>query len=668
MSSDSYLFIVRLPALIPRRLGESKDESKSDVDVSVSRSSTSSRRGDETNAIIVWREGKGARPVNETEIRKLLKRKGFGKRVLIIPTDPPLETAAATSKAHCLHLTFESPSQAKDAAEFLRTKGLVPKLNAQHEFESIRRGLVRYVQDKLGIQTVFVTSNESDNSFALQFVVDGGADKTEEVTQHLTGHGIGHAFGSMTVVSLAKHVESETIPACISAEKLSEVTKELRAKHVEDEELFEEEEEDESVVLDINVLHAEIANQIRQGAELSLDFILLVTIASILAGIALAANNTVVVVASMLVSPLMGPILASVFGFVVRDWEMVFYALLTELYALLICIASGFIVGLAFSPWGDTLEWPNEEMKSRGTINGLLIGLGIAIPSGVGVALGVLGSNQTGLVGVAISASLLPPAVNCGLMWAYGAVGSYLVNPTTHGRFKPSIDSAEFLRLGGISFSLTLLNIGCILIFAYITFKLKIHLTYPGKPVLYDLLKDVIDDGNQDEDEEGTGGGGDIEMETKGSRKTEDDFTSSKRSKKYLRSIKKIKRHVEQGTVTANMFLDPKLATASRDVRSKVRGRTIRRATKDVTQNLANLNKLLAARGVFNATASQAQTPRGTLRSPRNTLRRRRMSQNQRRSLRSLFSSKRSQPKGSRLDALHEKKSRADASDAKKDS
>jgi len=36
----------------------------------------------------------------------------------------------------------------------------------------------------------------------------------------------------------------------------------------------------------------------------------------------------------------------------------------------------------------------------------------IAVPSGAGVALSILGGNTGSLVGVAISASLLPPAVN----------------------------------------------------------------------------------------------------------------------------------------------------------------------------------------------------------------------------------------------------------------
>jgi uncharacterized membrane protein len=48
----------------------------------------------------------------------------------------------------------------------------------------------------------------------------------------------------------------------------------------------------------------------------------------------------------------------------------------------------------------------------RGATRSLWVGVLIALPSGAGVALSVLGGNAGSLVGVAISASLLPPAVN----------------------------------------------------------------------------------------------------------------------------------------------------------------------------------------------------------------------------------------------------------------
>jgi uncharacterized membrane protein len=42
----------------------------------------------------------------------------------------------------------------------------------------------------------------------------------------------------------------------------------------------------------------------------------------------------------------------------------------------------------------------------------VLVGILIALPSGAAVAIAILGENTGSLVGVAISASLLPPAVN----------------------------------------------------------------------------------------------------------------------------------------------------------------------------------------------------------------------------------------------------------------
>ena len=57
-------------------------------------------------------------------------------------------------------------------------------------------------------------------------------------------------------------------------------------------------------------------------------------------------------------------------------------------------------------------------MEGRGTLQGFYTGIAIALPSGIGVGLSLLGDNQASLVGVAISASLLPPAVNAGMLWA----------------------------------------------------------------------------------------------------------------------------------------------------------------------------------------------------------------------------------------------------------
>ena len=59
-------------------------------------------------------------------------------------------------------------------------------------------------------------------------------------------------------------------------------------------------------------------------SQFTFDFLMLLMLASMIAFMGLIENNTVVLVASMLVSPIMGPILAGIFGSVVGDdkWDI----------------------------------------------------------------------------------------------------------------------------------------------------------------------------------------------------------------------------------------------------------------------------------------------------------------------------------------------------------
>ena len=112
------------------------------------------------------------------------------------------------------------------------------------------------------------------------------------------------------------------------------------------------------------------------------------------------------------------------------------------------------------------LKWPTQEMASRGHEPGLASGAFIAAVSGVGVALSVLGEYLSTVIGVAISASLLPPAVNCGMLMAltlYGEIGPHRMN----------INSGDTLKQAGISFLLTIINIIIIIIVARFMFLIK---------------------------------------------------------------------------------------------------------------------------------------------------------------------------------------------------
>ena len=72
------------------------------------------------------------------------------------------------------------------------------------------------------------------------------------------------------------------------------------------------------------------AGKIEGGFEFTFDFLMLCVVAAMISCIGLATNNDVIIVASMLVSPLMGPIMAITFGTVISDKIFILEGLKTE--------------------------------------------------------------------------------------------------------------------------------------------------------------------------------------------------------------------------------------------------------------------------------------------------------------------------------------------------
>ncbi|ESP03616.1 hypothetical protein LOTGIDRAFT_171267 [Lottia gigantea] len=246
----------------------------------------------------------------------------------------------------------------------------------------------------------------------------------------------------------------------------------------------------------------QVVQSVKTSAALTFDYLVLTFLASLIAAVGLIESSSVVLVASMLISPLMGPILAIVFGSVIKNPSLWKLGLKNELIGLAVCISCGFIFGLLpagltmiGTSWRITEEFPTIEMSSRGTPRSLGVGILIAIPSGAGVALSVLGGNMGSLVGVAISASLLPPAVNAGMLWAYSimtaisppstvptdSLGNLTDDLCDHFEFIDNTYQPNFFcdmwkeaaMLGFISLILTMLNIVAILLMGFLVLKVK---------------------------------------------------------------------------------------------------------------------------------------------------------------------------------------------------
>ncbi|CAF1241468.1 unnamed protein product [Adineta ricciae] len=368
--------------------------------------------------------------------------------------------------------------------------------------------LKNYLSERSDIDAVWLLSDDK-KTFQITFYVEFGF-VSDRMLQDLAKLGIGTRSGTKvfvlpTTVVFKGHDDNEkndSTPVSLhSNEDSTHVLNDTNPMSSKANKRLHESNFKKSVRARLMV-HQVVAS-IRASSALTFDFLLLICLASMLAAFGLLENSSVIIVASMLVSPLMNPILGIVFGLSVRDNSLWRSGLRSEIIGLIVCITCGFLLGLLTTVfetrWGSSTSFPTSEMKSRGDGKHLWVGVLIALPSGAGVALSVLGGNTGSLVGVAISASLLPPAVNCGLLFAYSLLGNIfssilavqspsvnLTNPYSssslncsayiHNDYRPLYTcnlALEAAILAGCSLLLTLVNIVCIVVMALIILRIK---------------------------------------------------------------------------------------------------------------------------------------------------------------------------------------------------
>ena len=279
----------------------------------------------------------------------------------------------------------------------------------------------------------------ADNAHLLQFRIPDEA--VSDTMEGLKSRGVGVEFGFIDILDLKASLPREV-------EETNEKTMQREA--------------------DLAV--EEIYENVKKQAAISFDFIAFVVFAAVMAGFGLIQNNITIIVASMLLSPLMGPMLGVAVGYVVGDNKLFIKGTRNELFALGLSFAVGAVMALMmpilypFDPPFVTVvenQWLAApmiltEITRRGIIFSAL-DIGIAIFSGTAIAISVTKGDMSTLVGVAISAALMPPAVNVGMMITLGLV--------TGSMHSISIGLGSLLLLG--------MNIVLIDISAIIMFRIK---------------------------------------------------------------------------------------------------------------------------------------------------------------------------------------------------
>lgn len=170
----------------------------------------------------------------------------------------------------------------------------------------------------------------------------------QKVLKDLQGIGCGSVFGVIDVVLLVLSKPAFQISDMHGDSNKSKLTPKKRLYRISD-----------RMTVD------EIMLFIDDGNHLTFNYMGLITAASIISGAGLLQDSATTVIASMLVSPLMGPILSITFGLAIWDQGVIWRGVRNEAVGIILCFITGFVVGTAAAPFIKT-DFYSQEIFSRG--------------------------------------------------------------------------------------------------------------------------------------------------------------------------------------------------------------------------------------------------------------------------------------------------------------
>jgi uncharacterized membrane protein len=206
----------------------------------------------------------------------------------------------------------------------------------------------------------------------------------------------------------------------------------------------------------------ELYNEISNGANMNMNTWMNLIGAALMSAGGLATNTTVFIVGGMLVSPIMGPILGMTFGYRIADWPLFRAGFINEFKMALAAFFIGLLYGFVLGDTGNTYNWPTTAM-SPSESQGYNMVISIIVSAAAGLVLGVSLTSTGGnaLVGTAISAGLLPPIVNAGMMIAYSIA------------YAPKNKKDQYYEMGNYAILFYASHVVTIVVVANIVFWLK---------------------------------------------------------------------------------------------------------------------------------------------------------------------------------------------------
>lgn len=248
------------------------------------------------------------------------------------------------------------------------------------------KNVLTLLRQTLKIKYMIVLKGEHNSLIILR----GKPVFVADIIEKLNAIGVGVNFGIIDILNI-----ETTIPEYAGMEKVDKKEKEIKKR----------------------ISLQEIKVIIEEGAKPTFNYFLFTIVSAIIACAGLILNSAAIIIASMILSPLMGPILGVSFGAISKTRPLIKDGFICQLFGVLIAIGIGAVLGaISFFIAGSTVI--TQEMEARNFPN--YLDITIAIASGMAVGFCVTGGIAATLVGVAIAVSLMPPAVNVGLALIYG--------------------------------------------------------------------------------------------------------------------------------------------------------------------------------------------------------------------------------------------------------
>lgn len=197
--------------------------------------------------------------------------------------------------------------------------------------------------------------------------------------------------------------------------------------------------------------HEEIKNRILSGGQVTGTNMCVLICAILIASVGLNTGSTAVIIGAMLISPLMGSILAMAYGSAAAD----FPRFRRHLYGFIIQLLISLIVSTLYF-FLSPINTPSSELLARTQPTFY----DVIIASAGGIA-GIIGSTRTEksnniIPGVAIATALMPPVCTCGyavahLEWQMLAGAAYLFLVNTYFIFMSAAIVLEVLKIPKVS-------------------------------------------------------------------------------------------------------------------------------------------------------------------------------------------------------------------------